>query len=100
MGTKAIAISKDDWTKEFGKSLNLKMLKKLSSLICQAKRWSNRFVTIYTFLSNERFISGVWEVLDFVRKMKEFRLSDMRRLTDYAYYKKSSTVSEHRINYP
>jgi hypothetical protein len=99
MGTKAIAISEDDWTKEFGKSLSLKMLKKLSSLICQAKRWSNRFVTIYTFLSNERFISWVCEVLDFVRKMKEFRLSDMRRLTDYAYYKKSSTASEHRINY-
>jgi hypothetical protein len=63
MGTKAIAISKDDWTKAFGKSLSLKMLKKLSSLICQAKRWSNRFVTIYTFLSNERFISWICEVL-------------------------------------
>jgi len=74
------------------------MLKKLSSLICQAKRWSNRFVTIYTFLSNIGFISWVCGVLDF-GKMKEFRLSDMRRLTDYAYYKKSSVASEHRINY-
>jgi hypothetical protein len=42
MRTKAIAVSKDDWTKEFGKSLSLKMLKKLPVLF--AKQRDGRIV--------------------------------------------------------
>ena len=75
MGTKGIAISKDDWTKEFGKSYSLKMLKKLSSLI-SSERDGRIVLSPYThsYQMKDSISARICEVLDFVSEDERIQI--------------------------